>query len=101
MNNLIQSKNQYFEKILRDKNGRLVRATFQVYENAGRVKAKLVSFVYITAGELSGSVSAILGLTKKAAESFVQKISFYNTDSFTFSLNNIFSLGSKPRAPTI
>lgn len=99
MNNLIQSNNQYFQKVFRDKDGRLIRATFEVYENAGRIKARLVNFVYLTAGAISGKVSAILGyVSKKVMGSF--SVLTFELPAFIIGLSSIFSLGSKPRAPT-
>ena len=44
---IVNSKVNIIEKVLRDKQGRLVRARFQVYEIAGRIKARLLDFTYI------------------------------------------------------
>ena len=41
------SKSSLIEKIVRDRQGRLVRATFCVYQNGYRVKARLVSVQYL------------------------------------------------------
>ena len=96
---IIQSKQNIVEKIFRDKNGRLVRAEFCVYENGGRIKAKLIDYVYITAGAISGKVLSLSGLpknkTSKVKTTFngIVKSPYFNKESLYFS-------GSKPRAPT-
>ncbi len=62
---IIQAKTNFVEKIIRDKDGRLVRATFSVYENGGRIKAKLVDYVYITAGAICGKILSLAGFNSK------------------------------------
>ncbi len=97
--NLIQSKNQYIEKIIRDKEGRLVRATFSVYENGGRIKAKLVDYVYITVGAIPGKVLSLVGFNFKKTSA--DKTTFTGiTKSPYFNKESIYFSGSKPRAPT-
>ena len=61
---IIQSKSSLIEKVFRDREGRLVRAIFCVYENEGRIKARLVDFVYITEKVLKNVVFALSGFTK-------------------------------------
>ncbi len=94
---IINSSNQIVEKILRDKEGRLVRARFSIYEVAGRVKARLIDFTYIET--LKG---AVLSLTSFIKEKTIQVVRvfekaftspYFASDTLTFS-------GSKPRAPT-
>ena len=99
MKQIIQSQGNIVEKVLRDKESKLIRARFFVYENGGRIKARLLDFVYVTINELPGKVSALLGLVK---EKIAKRISFSNFPLFTFNfqLLNIYSIGSKPRAPT-
>ncbi|MFZ2523668.1 MAG: hypothetical protein WAW92_04775 [Minisyncoccia bacterium] len=99
MRQIIESKNQYFERVFRDKDGRLVRATFQVYESAGRIKARLVNFVYLTAGEISGKVSTILGIVSKKIKDVLSVLNF-ELSTLNFEISNIYTIGSKPRAPT-
>ena len=95
---LIQSKANLIERILHDKEGRLVRATFCVYENAGRIKARLVDFTYIN--ELKGKILTLSGFTKAnlipRSDLGIRFVSspYFNKETILFS-------GSKPRAPTI
>ncbi len=105
--NLIQSKTNparlhsggFVEKIIRDKEGRLVRATFSVYENGGRIKARLVEYVYLTNGTISGNVLALGGLTSPKVKN--QNFSFDKTvKSPYFNKESLYFSGSKPRAPT-
>ena len=94
---IIQSKGNIVEKVFRDRGGRLVRASFYVYESAGRVKARLLKFSYIH--ELVGQVYSLFApLLKKISQSlsaFSKSITtpFINKQVLAFS-------GSKPRAPT-
>lgn len=96
---IVQSKNNIVEKVLLDKEGRLVRARFVVYENGGRIKAKLIDFVYITAGFVSGKVLSLSTNFKKVVS---QSKTFLNKTVVSpfLNLNSIYSSGSKPRAPT-
>lgn len=94
---IIQSQSNIVEKVLRDKEGRLVRARFQVYEVAGRVKARLLDFSYIES--LKGTVLSLSNYINKKAVCFVQSFNktfvspFFPTKALAFT-------GSKPRAPT-
>jgi hypothetical protein len=96
---IVHSKNNIVEKVLRDKEGRLVRARFTVYENAGRIKARLLDFVYLDIKELTGKVLAIASKIKEA----VLKINFtYQTPTFAFvKIENLEANGTKARAPTL
>ena len=93
---IVSHKGNIVEKILRDKEGRLVRAKFYVYESAGRIKARLLEATLIA--ELAGQVLSLFAPLKNKTG---QKISFskslvspyFNKDVLTF-------LGSKPLAPT-
>lgn len=95
---LVSSKSNIIEKIIRDKQGRLVRARFAVYEHAGRIKARLIDFVYIDVSALAGKVLSLVGFSKKASSKLN---SVYKTvvSPFVYSKILYFS-GSKPRAPT-
>lgn len=96
---LTQSKNQYFEKILRDKDGKLVRATFCVYENGGRIKARLLEYVYVTSGAISGKVLSLASIVSKTVFDIENGLNSF-LEHGTFNLVTIYSLGSKPRAPS-
>ena len=95
---LVKSQSNIVEKVLRDKEGRLVRARFQVYENAGRIKARLVDFVYLTEKAISSAVQALPGFFKKVTSRFDLEVRGIISPFITFEILH-FS-GSKPRAPT-
>ena len=95
---LIQSKANLIERILHDKEGRLVRATFCVYENAGRIKARLVDFVYMN--ELKGKILTLSEFTK-AKVTPMSDIGVRLVSSPYFNKETILFSGSKPRAPTL
>lgn len=97
---IINSQNQIVEKVFRDKNGKLIRATFAIYENAGRVKARLIKFVYIETLALAGKVLSLFGNIKNKFKNFEKSVSFLiNIPKLKF--ERILINGSKPRAPTI
>ncbi len=92
-----RSNGNVVEKIFHDKTGRLIRAKFFVYESAGRVKARLLTFDYINA--LSSAVFNLAGSIK----TFAKKIdsSFQKSFVSRFIVKEaICYSGSKPRAPT-
>ncbi len=95
---IINSQSQIVEKVLRDKEGRLVRARFYVYEVAGRIKARLLDFSYIET--LKGTVTKLVSSFKKIV---VKHSNFLNkTLEIVFvSPKAIYFNGSKPRAPTL
>ncbi len=97
---LIQSQFSLVEKILRDKDGRLARATFCVYENEGRMKARLVDFVYITEEVLKNVVFVLSGFTK-AKLAPRKDLGKKAIASPYFVSDILYSSGSKPRAPTL
>ncbi|MBA3733031.1 hypothetical protein H0W91_01510 [Patescibacteria group bacterium] len=93
---------QIVEKIMRDKQGRLVRAKFFIYESAGRLKARLIDFTYsVELVSLAAAQALLLFYNKiksKLANLFAkQELAFVpiNTD------NDIDHSGTKPRAPTL
>ena len=93
------SKGNTIEKVLRDKEGRLVRATFYVYENAGRVKARLVDFVYLTEEIIKSTKVFLAGFLKTQVSQLDNVINKLNIFSF-INREILFFSGSKPRAPT-
>ena len=95
---IIQSKSNLIEKIFRDKEGRLIRARFFVYENAGRIKARLLDFVYIN--EIAGKVFSLLGFSNSQYSIFNIPYSANGIVSPYFVSEILYSSGSKPRAPT-
>jgi hypothetical protein len=96
---IIQSQGNIVEKVLRDKEGKLIRARFFVYENGGRIKARLLDFVYVTINELPGKVSALLGIVSRKIKNVFSVLNF-EFSTFNLELSDIYSIGSKPRAPT-
>ena len=97
---IIQSKGNIVEKVIRDKDGRLIRARFFVFESNGRIRARLIDFVYLTEQALISCANFLLSVAIKIKQ--IWKNSHFSK-SFTSpfnTLNNIYSSGSKPRAPT-
>ena len=97
---LTPTKGNYIEKIVRDAHGRLVRATFYVYENNGRVKARLIDAVLIE--ESFALSNKVYGLCGDISQKFYTSRLIFQKKIVSpyFNNNLLFSLGSKPRAPT-
>ena len=95
------TKGNFIEKIVRNQDGRLVRATFCLYEYNGRLKARVVSFVYLEEkAEIAQNHLVLCGLCVE--NTFNTAISFERpVASPYFNKNILYSSGSKPRAPTI
>ncbi len=99
--NIIKSQSNIVEKVLRDKDGKLIRARFFVYENGGRIKARLLDFVYLAEQALISSTNFLLSTVSKT-KAIVTKFSSVKTYTTPFViLNTIYFSGSKPRAPTL
>jgi hypothetical protein len=96
---IIPSNQKLIEKILRDHNGQLVRATFCVYENGGRIKARLVDVVYLDEYEKLGAKTNTLSglITKEKFETVYSAVFAVVSPYFS---NILYFSGSKPRAPT-
>jgi len=98
---ITQSKQNIVEKILRDREGKLVRARFYVYERNGRIKAQLLDFVYVAEQVLLNSaIFALQGIkeVRRNLSDFSKKIV---SNSLNFKKEVLNFTGSKPRAPTI
>ena len=98
---IAKSQSNIVEKVLRDKEGKLIRARFFVYENGGRIKARLLDFVYLAEQTLIQSANFLLSSLSKT-KTIVTKFSSvknYTTPFFFFFIISI--SGSKPRAPTL
>ena len=94
-------KNSYVEQIIRDTNGRLVRATFYVYESHGRVKARLTNVTFLEEAVALAPITRSLFSTPTHARARETISTFFShTISPYWSANFLYSLGSKPRAPT-
>ncbi len=95
---IVHSKGNIVEKVLRDREGRLVRARFYVYENAGRMKARLVDFSIIET--LKGVVATLVGFVK---ERISQPVIFFKKSFIAIFVQGetLYFTGSKPRAPTL
>ncbi len=100
MTQVVKSQGSIVEKVLRDKEGKLIRARFFVYENGGRIKARLLDFVYVAEQALLSSANFLLSAVTKT-KSIVSRVFVSSLEPRTYNLTTIFSLGSKPRAPTI
>lgn len=100
MQQLTTPKGRYIEKIVRDSSGRLVRATFCVYECGGRIKARLLNADFLEQ-DLSpkSEVAELCGY--EAKKIFDTKVTFQSkVISPFYNSNLLYSSGSKPRAPT-
>ncbi len=80
---IIQSQQNIVERVIRDKEGRLVRARFAIYESAGRIKARLIDFVYLTEQALLNGVTFALHGFSKAKDI----VSQYYRNAFSYNLN--------------
>lgn len=89
----------YVERIIRDKNGQLVRATFCVYECNGHIKARLINAELVKEVLQNEKVEILTGFVQKEYRNFIEYVGA--TVSPYFSLNTLYFSGSKPRAPTI
>ena len=98
MNQLTRPIGEYVERIVRDKNGQLVRAIFCVYECNGHIKARLINAEIIKEFFENKKVVEIAGFVKEELQNFIEFVSA--TVSPYFTLNTLYTSGSKPRAPT-
>jgi hypothetical protein len=94
---IVRSQSDVIEKVFRDKQGRLIRARFAVYEAGGRIKARLLDWQLIEA--LVAPLMGLLGHTKRALTQ-VKTAVFSQLSTFNFSLSTIYFTGTKARAPT-
>lgn len=100
MKQLITTKTNIVEKILRDENGKLVKARFYIYQNGGRIKARLLDFSYINeSNKIEDQILKIFGCVK--SNECVSRILNKKESVSPYFYNNLIYLsGSKPRAPT-
>ncbi len=109
MRQITPAKSNIVEKILRDGSGRLVRATFCVYECGGRMKARLVSAVYLdenisirsSAKTPLKNYTTLLTSPRTVLGGYKEIVFESKTVSPYFNKNTLYSFGSKPRAPTV
>lgn len=97
---IVKSQGNIVEKVLRDKEGKLIRARFFVYESGGRIKARLLDLVYLTEQVLLKGKELLLSIFKKDNFSKAKNILGISLEAESYNLTTIFNLGSKPRAPT-
>ena len=94
------SQSNIVEKVLRNSDGRLVCATFCVYENGSHIKARLLKVVFLDElVALSNKPFSLTGFSSHILFSiFYSQSSSYKSPYFN---KNILDFsGSKPRAPT-
>ncbi len=97
---LTSPRGNLIEKIVRDGQGRLVRATFCVYENGGRIKARLLHAVVLEeSAAIENKTLLLTGLASPKNYSHLV-IQSSNIVSPYFNSNLLYSLGLQPRAPT-
>ena len=97
---IIQTRWDIIEKTLRDNSGRLVQARFYIYENAGRIKVRLIDFVYLSQEVVKSAVFFITGFSKNQAKN-LRDILCRIVSSPLLAFEILFFSGSKPRAPTV
>ncbi len=93
---IVTHKGKIVEKVLRDREGRLIRAKFYVYEVGGRIRARLLEATVIN--ELVGQVLSLF-----APKNAISSKGTFPSKSFTspyFTKDTLNFLGNKPRAPT-
>jgi hypothetical protein len=98
---LAQPRGNLIEKIIRDTQGRLVRATFCVYIQGDQVKARLINAVLIEQTTiLENTILALSGSC--TAHTSYKNISFVHSFVSPYiDTDLLYTAGSKPRAPTI
>lgn len=97
---VIKSQSNIVEKVLRDKEGKLIRARFFVYENGGRIKARLLDFVYLTEQALLKGKELLLSIATKTT-TLVLNFFVLSLTTKNYKLATVYAIGSKPRAPTL
>lgn len=96
---IISSRTHFIEKIVRNSDGRLVRVKFCVYENGGRIKARVVSADLIEESISSKNILFISGFARKTGTFIDLKQTSAILSPYIYS-HFLYALGSKPRAPT-
>lgn len=94
------SKGNIVEKVMRDKQGRLVRAKFFIYESAGRIKARLIDFTYVVEMVSIAAAQAFLPFYNKIKSDLVNFFAKKELAFVPVKTDDIDYSGSKPRAPT-
>lgn len=97
---LTHPRGKFVENIVRDSSGRLARVCFCVYEENGKIKARLLNVSYIV--QTVHGCEKILKLSAPAERAKVNQNIYFGSKIIS-SYYNFFSLyisGSKPRAPT-
>jgi len=100
MTQVTKSQGNIVEKVLRDKEGKLIRARFFVYLEGSRVKARLLDFVYLTEQILLKGKELLLSIasnTETAVSNFLKTL----YTSKKYKLATVYVLGSKPRGPNL
>jgi len=97
--NLTKSHGNIIERVIRDKDGKLICARFFVYENNGRIKARLLDFVYLAEQVLLSGVNFVLSGFSKTRPSPTSEVGEKLIPNY-YQLTTVYKLGSKPRAPT-
>ncbi len=97
---IVRSQNNIFEKVLRDKEGRLIRARFSVYETAGKIKAKLIDWEYIDIKALVGKVLSLTGFIAGKKTEYIPEQRKPILSPF-FAKDFLYVAGTKARAPTM
>ena len=97
---IIQSQTNIVEKVIRDKQGRLVRAKFFIYESAGRVKARLIEFKYLEEALALAVGTFLLSFYKQVKSNLEEFFAKRDLAFVPIKTDDLDYSGSKPRAPT-
>ncbi len=98
MTQVTKSQVNIVEKVLRDKEGKLIRARFFVYLEGSRVKARLLDFVYLTEQLLLKGRDLLLSIVSKTETTIFNFVKTLFV-SKKYKLATVYALGSKPRGP--
>ena len=90
---------QIVEKLITSPEGVVFLATFLVFEEMGKVKARLVKAVPVQKAEKTDEVLAICGDVSKCFVEILKEV--FSPDQIVSPYNSIlYFTGAKPRAPT-
>lgn len=98
-NQIIHSQGSIIEKTIKDSEGKLICARFFVYIQNGRIRARLLSFIYLKDQALLKSRVFFLSISSDVLSTIFSTLNLA-LYSINYCFTTVFFLGSKPRAPT-
>ena len=97
---LVKSQYQIVEKIILSPEGIHFKAVFLVYQQGGKIKAKLVSATPIDATELGSAIAMISAPRTEVVSAFVKAISYAPNKIIPSPFQSLINFTcSKPRGP--